>query len=288
MLSWLFRRPTPFESHWEDWLTQGVWQYQHLSGQQQQRVNQVTANLVGRKHWAGGGDFRVTEQMKVVISGVAGLLTVGLDEPFYYPRLKTFILYPAGYQSPGPGNNIGILGDADPIVGGARLGESWQAGPVVLSWRDAERQARSRSMPNNLIIHELTHHLDSLDGHMDGIPYFDRRQQRRDWLRVATREYNRLLGQATRREATLLDHYGASSFAEFLAVSCESFFERPHEMRAQHPELYSLLSTFFNQDPTGWTPQPDHHPQHAKPPKARRGWSRRHQANLAHLGTERR
>ncbi len=40
-------------------------------------------------------------------------------------------------------------------------------------------------------------------------------------------EFQRLRGEASRGEATLLDRYGASNRAEFFAVASECFFERP-------------------------------------------------------------
>ena len=48
---------------------------------------------------------------------------------------------------------------------------------------------------------------------------------------------------------TVLDTYGATNPAEFFAVATEAFFERPHALRARHPELYGALGQYFRQDP---------------------------------------
>jgi Mlc titration factor MtfA (ptsG expression regulator) len=47
----------------------------------------------------------------------------------------------------------------------------------------------------------------------------------------------------------LLDPYGAEAPGEFFAVACEAFFVTPHDLQAEHGELYRLLSAFFRQDP---------------------------------------
>jgi Mlc titration factor MtfA (ptsG expression regulator) len=52
---------------------------------------------------------------------------------------------------------------------------------------------------------------------------------------------------------TLLDTYGATSPAEFFAVSTEAFFERPCALRAHHPKLYAELRGYFRQDPAEYS-----------------------------------
>jgi Mlc titration factor MtfA (ptsG expression regulator) len=46
-----------------------------------------------------------------------------------------------------------------------------------------------------------------------------------------------------------MDSYGAKSPAEFFAVATETFFERPLEFKAAHPDLYELLRGYYRQDP---------------------------------------
>ncbi len=284
----LRRQPDPFQPEWVGWLEEGVWQYRHLSTAHRERVQRVVAHLAARKHWSGGSGFEVTPRMRVVVSGVAALLTVGFDEPYFFPKLRSIILYPAGYRQPNPDDDIGLLGAGDPLGFDSRWGEAWQSGPVILSWRNAERQARVRGSGDNLVIHEMAHHIDGLDGDMDGVPHFGDTRLRREWLEVADAEYHRLLGQSWRQEVTLLNHYGASNQAEFLAVATECFFERPHEMRARHAELYTLLTRFFHQDPTAWIlpierPPDKPHQKSSKSSKPRR-LSYAELADLASVG----
>jgi Mlc titration factor MtfA (ptsG expression regulator) len=47
----------------------------------------------------------------------------------------------------------------------------------------------------------------------------------------------------------VLDKYGATNPAEFLAVATECFFEKPRSLRHKHPELHDELKRFHQQEP---------------------------------------
>lgn len=262
MLSWFFKPSgPPFDDAWRDLLQRNVWHYRALAPGPRERVHEVVGAMVAGKHWEGGSGLVVTDEMRVTISGVAALMTLGLDAPFFFPKLKTVIVYESGYRQP-LRSKAGILEThGDPIFGGgptlpeSRLGEAWQWGPVVLSWRDVLRSASAPGKGDNLVLHEFAHHLDGLDGAMDGAPMMPDPEEQHRWYEVTDDEYHRLVGQARRREVTLLDHYGASNRAEFFAVSTECFFERPQEMRERHAHLFELLGEFYRQDPTEWVPR---------------------------------
>ncbi|MEM6799354.1 MAG: zinc-dependent peptidase [Planctomycetota bacterium] len=277
-----------FQASWRPLLRQGVWHYQHLPQPYRERLHRIVADLVHRVRWTGGAGFVVTEEMKVVVAGATALLAVGHDEPYRFSKLQVVILYPTTYRPPEPEESKSLFG-FNPVVGmGPRLGEAWRGGPVVLSWRAAQRQARVRGRGANVILHEMAHHLDGLDGDADGDPYFADEALRRRWRTVAPSEYHRLVGQAGRGEPTLLDPYGATSEAEFFAVSTECFFERPHAMRERHAELFELLTSFYAQDPTTWAPPRDASPD-ASPVRQKRqpSWKQyAEQADFSHLGIE--
>jgi MtfA peptidase len=174
---------------------------------------------------------------------------LGLDEPYYFDRLKSIIVYPGTYMPHSSGYDQ--YTQYQPLS--PRLGEFLHHGPVVVSW--AEIAAKEKLRPgNNLVIHEFAHHVDGLDGSIDGTPIIADRQQARTWYRVLDEEYQRLVDDAAQSQATLLDRYGASNHAEFFAVACECFFERPHAMQDQHRELYDILAHFYCQSPAKWLP----------------------------------
>ena len=77
------------------------------------------------------------------------------------------------------------------------------------------------------------------------MPYLDRRSDYTAWARALRPEFERLREHP---EASVLDGYGARNPAEFFAVATEAFFEKPHELREWHPELYAELSRFYRLD----------------------------------------
>lgn len=239
----------PFPPEWRKVLEQLVRHYQFLNAPQRQRHEGFVQVLVAEKNWVGGSGFELNIGMKVTIAGYAGVMTLGMKEPYYFDRLKTIIVYPASYQP--HSSRYDQYQPIGPI--GVRLGEAWHYGPIVLSW--AEIVAPQKSRPgNNLVFHEFAHHIDGLDGEVEGTPPLVGREKARTWYAVMEAEFERLRGEASRGEATLLDRYGASNRAEFFAVASECFFERPRAMREQHPDLYRVLADFYCQDVATWLP----------------------------------
>ena len=254
-LSWLRQRRRqrllrePFPHEWRRVLSERVRHYQFLNSQQIERLEGFVQVVTAEKDWAGGGGFQLTDEIKVAVSGYAGVMTLGLPEPYYFDRLKTIIVYPGAYMP--HESRYSRYQQVNPFT--PRLGESLHRGPVVLSW--AEIAGNERRRPgNNLVIHEFAHHVDGLDGTVDGSPPIVGREKERTWYRVTEQEFERLRNEAIRGEATLLDRYGASNRAEFFAVSSECFFERPHALRDRHPELYRVLADLYCQDIAAWLP----------------------------------
>ncbi len=115
--------------------------FQFLDSTRRARLEGFVQILVAEKDWAGGGGFQLTDEMKVTIAAYAGVMTLGLDEPYYFDRLKSIIVYPGTYMPHrSPYDQHGQFEPLSP-----RLGESWHRGPVVLSW--AEIAAKEKLRP---------------------------------------------------------------------------------------------------------------------------------------------
>ena len=184
------------------------------------------------------------------MAGQAAILVLGLEEPYYFDQAQSIIIYRGPYRHPPRLQyGLGVVRE-----GVALSGEMWRRGPIVLSWQDVLAGGRNASDGRNVVFHEFAHYLDGLDGDMEGTPPLVGRQRQETWYRVTEAEYLRLVGQAQRDEVTLLDHYGATSRAEFFAVATECFFERPAALQQRHAELYRLLRDFYRQDPARWLP----------------------------------
>ena len=246
----------PVPDQWLRWLEEGVWHYRYLSDEPRARLHDAVRVLFHEKEWTGGRDFQVTDEMRVVIAGQAAILTLGFNEPYFFDRLMTVVVYPGPYSTQPADVSSLILGmDGDVFGLEAHSGESWQGGPIVLSWSVVEEEGRDGAIASNLVMHEFAHHLDSLDGETTGSPPMNDWRFRKRWYRVTDQEYFRLLRSVRRGQQTLLDHYGATNHAEFFAVSTECFFTRPHALARENPELHKVLCRLYGQDPCEWLPQ---------------------------------
>jgi MtfA peptidase len=131
-------------------------------------------------------------------------------------------------------------------------GEAMHGGPVMLSWRDVEDAGESAAEGYNVVIHEFVHVMDMRDGLADGVPALPDRAAHDEWVAVMGQEYDDFCDRVDADEYTLLDPYAAEAPEEFFAVASEAFFVSPHDFQAEHPALYTLLSRFFQQDPSGF------------------------------------
>ena len=247
----------PVPEAWLAWLHGNVWQYRYLSPELQSKVQRFVCILYHEKQWDGGGGLEVTDEMRVTVAGQAALATLGFLKPYYFERLQTIILYAGAYSGQAASSDDLLLGelgsaghDAD-----ARSGESWQGGPIILSWDAVIREGRDPQQCHNVVLHEFAHHMDGLDGVTDGVPPLTDSQLEEKWYRVTEAEYERLCELTRRGQPTLLNQYGATDQAEFFAVSTECFFTHPHAMAARHEQLYGILTRLFGQDPREWLPE---------------------------------
>jgi Mlc titration factor MtfA (ptsG expression regulator)/Tfp pilus assembly protein PilF len=256
LFSWLRSRrrrrtlAAPFPAEWTRLLERRVRHYRHAPAVQKRRIEQIVQVLVAEKEWAGAGGFVVTPDMAVTIAGQAAIIASGFDAPYFFDRLHTLVIHAGTVQfTPEQSAANPLLPEPAPLDGVA-----WHRGPVVLSWARVRQELAGQSPGHNVVLHEFAHHLDGLYGDMDGVPPLCDAERERRWYAVTEAEFLRLVGNARRDEATLLDHYGAKNRAEFFAVATECFFELPHELRERHRELYDTLADFYHQSPVEWLP----------------------------------
>ena len=249
IFSWLKRRrrsrllESPFPSDWLKYLGANVPHYALLTPEEQEKLRRDLRVFVAEKNWEGCAGLTVDDEMKVTIAAQACLLTLARDDD-EFERVLSILVYPTEYFVPEQRQrqDFSIVGE------GARLGEAWYRGPVILSWADVLEDSRDLGGGQNLVWHEFAHQLDMLDREVDGTPPLDDRAQYRQWASVMSAEHERLRISHRAGRPTLLDPYGTVSEGEFFAVVTECFFDQPIEMRAQHAELYDLLKDFYRQD----------------------------------------
>lgn len=238
-------RARPLPPGWDRILERSVPLYTRLPPPLREKLRGDINVFLAEKNFEGAAGLKLTDEMRLTIAANACVLT--LNRPAtYYPRLRSIIVYPHEFDV-----EVAFRVSENQHVETmeTRLGESWQAGAVVLAWSEVQQAASGVHPGRNVVLHEFAHQLDQEDGVANGAPVLDRGSQYASWASTLGREYERLRDASESGEPTLLDRYGAESEAEFFAVATECFFGLPRSMRQQHPELYDALGTFYNQDP---------------------------------------
>jgi Mlc titration factor MtfA (ptsG expression regulator) len=234
----------PFAPEWQRHLEANVRHYRFLRPAEQERLRRLAAIFVAEKTWVDCGQA-IDDELRVTVAGQAAVLLLGIEDDYCFDRLRSVFVQPGSAVHP-------LALERWHLPAGARYsGEAWPRGPLVIAWSHALANARGDSSDGrNLILHELAHHLDELDGELDGIPPF---RVPDDCTRWET-HYDRLLARAEPHDMRLLGEYRVAEPIEFFAVATECFFQRPAALRRQHGEMYDLLRTFYGQDPANVWP----------------------------------
>jgi MtfA peptidase len=127
-------------------------------------------------------------------------------------------------------------------------GEAWEHGPIVLSWADVT--ASGADGESDVVVHEVAHAIDMLNGDANGFPPLHADMPIADWVAAFSSAFDEL-GQrvAAGQSVWPVDPYAIESPAECFAVFTESFFLHPRELRAAYPQVYAQLSRFYRQQP---------------------------------------
>jgi Mlc titration factor MtfA (ptsG expression regulator) len=124
------------------------------------------------------------------------------------------------------------------------IGESWDAGPLILSWADVQADIADPGAGFCVAVHEIAHKLDLLDGVLDGTPPLPRDWQR-EWARDFQQAYDAFAAKVERGARTRIDAYAAESPEEFFAVCSEYHFSDPRQLRQSMPKVAAHLERFY-------------------------------------------
>jgi MtfA peptidase len=216
---------------------------QRLSDKEKEKLKRLAILFLYYKSLEGIGDLQITTAIKLIISLQACLpiLNLGLD---WYDGWISVVIYPGAYIRQSRAiDEYGIE-----HIGIANLsGESWQRGPVILSWDDSLHHGGLDG--SNVVIHEFAHKLDMRNGGANGFPPLHKGMSAQQWTEEFNNAYTDLHAQIQQHIPIPIDPYAATSPAEFFAVFTELFFERPTIIRRYYPGIYALLVQFYHQDP---------------------------------------
>ncbi|MCM5705413.1 zinc-dependent peptidase [Larsenimonas salina] len=206
--------------------------------------------LAGRA-WALMHRLRITspvelpwsEAQALKLTTQVALMTLEWDKGFW-PDVREVVVVPGPFRRHlVEEDEMGVVHELDD----ERIGETFDHGPIVLSLEDVTSSGDWTGL--NVIIHEFSHKLDMQhNGQADGRPPLPATISPAEWYRVFTSVWNDLQEHLERDDVTPIDEYAATHPGECFAVCCEMFFTAPNQLSRVYPELYSLLTRYFNQD----------------------------------------
>ena len=214
-----------------------------LDDGERERLRGLAARFVAGKSIEPVLGQRVGAVDAAVIAAQACLpvLALGLDA---YRSWRTVVVYPAGFVSrEHEVDEAGVEHEWEE----ERSGESWLGGPLVLSLEDVEASGCGDGY--NVVIHEVAHKLDMLDGDANGRPPLHPGMDAAAWSRDFTAAFDDLNRRIEAGETPAIDEYAAQEPGEFFAVTSECFFETPDVLDADYPVVYAHLRGFYRQDP---------------------------------------
>jgi Mlc titration factor MtfA (ptsG expression regulator) len=238
----------PFKPEWETYLLANLPIYGALPTELRARLNENISRFIPRVYWEATGDLELTEEMIVAVAAQACLLTMNMQgNP--YTILKTIIIFPKVFEHQGESRGSGgTVTESRHRVSGISYG----SGTVSLAWDQTQHGGRNMHDGQNVVFHEFAHQLDQADGYANGAPILRRPADYKTWARVMQDAYEQLVERSSKGKVTLLDDYGATDPAEFFAVATEIFFEKSAKMNKRYPELYEIMSQYYQLDPKTW------------------------------------
>ena len=203
--------------------------YNKLTKQQQCYFEHRLALFIKDKDFIGREGLVITDEVKVLVSATAIMLTFGFRD-FYIGLLDKIIVYPGSFYS--KINKDYHKGEFNPKLG-----------VIVLSWEDFKEGYNEAHDNLNLGIHEFTHAI-----HLNGMKA---RDVSSNIFQDGFKELMHLLSDNERMKKKLKDseyfrEYAYTNQYEFLAVIIETFIESSVEFRSQFPEIYNKVKQMLN------------------------------------------
>ena len=233
---------------WEN-VTDGLWLLQGMSSVEKAHLRKLSTLFLYRKRMIGV-KIEITQQMRIMVAAQACLpiLHLGLE---LLNNWTDIIIYPSAfYIRRDEMDEFGIVHHNEKVLSG----EAWSKGPVILSWDDIERDLQALHQGHNVIIHEIAHKLDMLNGRANGMPPLHTSMQTTQWTATLSGAYEQLNDRLEHHHRTCIDPYAATSPAEFFAVFSEYFFCAPDILRTHFAEVYRQLQLYYRQDPSSRSP----------------------------------
>lgn len=209
--------------------------YNKLSNKHKSYFEHRIASFIKDKGFIGRGGLQITEEIKVLISATAIMLTFGFRD-FYIGLISKIVVYPNKFYS--KTNNNYHKGEFNPKLE-----------TLVLSWEDFKHGFDIDNDNLNLGIHEFTHaiHLNSIkERDVSSTIFSDSFNELSELLAAKEDLRSRLMTSKYFRK------YAFTNQFEFLAVAIENFIETPQDFKSEFPEIYDKVRQMLNFNISGY------------------------------------
>jgi Mlc titration factor MtfA (ptsG expression regulator) len=231
---------TTFPPVWRTILLSKVVFYQQLDAESRKRFEADIARFLGSVRIVGV-DTTVDITDRLLVASSAVIPVFGFPE-WDYTFLDEVLLYPGLFDS-----QYEVDSTSGEYISGMVGTGGTMEGKMILSKPSLHLGFDNTSDKKNVGIHEFIHLLDKEDGTIDGVPtVLNNKMYSLPWLELIRKKTEKIVSGGN--DGDDINPYGATNQQEFLAVTGEYFFERPHLLKKNHPELYDVLAKAFNQD----------------------------------------
>lgn len=238
----LRRYPLPADS-WQQALSLPI--LSGLDRDAQLRLYRLTVLFLHDKVLEPVRDLKLSQHDRALLAVQACLpiLELGLE---WYSDWSSVVVYPEDFiGAHATVDEAGVVQHQQAL----QSGESWLRGPVIVSLADVRTAGRGGG--DNVVIHEMAHKLDMLNGDANGFPPLHKGMRAREWTSSFQAAYDDLSERVDSDIRHSIDAYAVESPAECFAVFSEYFFERPRLLRREYPDVYEQMRLFYRQDPAG-------------------------------------
>ncbi|HEY8158642.1 MAG TPA: M90 family metallopeptidase [Methylobacter sp.] len=218
---------------------------QGMTAVEKAHLRELSTLFLYEKKFFGAQAFVLTDAMCLTIAIQACLPVLGLGIGCLSGWTE-IIVYPEAFRiSRDETDEAGVVHHQEQAL----TGESWSRGPLILSWDEVERDRQDSQSGRNVVIHEIAHKLDTLNGSANGYPPLHYQMDVTRWTASLSTAYQSLVRQVDHRHLTCINPYAATNPAEFFAVISEYFFCAPETLHTHFADVYQQLKLYYRQDP---------------------------------------
>jgi len=243
-MRWLRPAPQPIDPQaWQRTCARAAW-LRGLDAPRRDTLRELSARFLHQKTITPIGELQLQADDHLLLAALCCLPLLSVGEAGLQGWSQV-IVYPEAFRvQRSHVDAAGVLHEWDDEI----IGEAWDSGPLILSWADVQADLADPYAGCCVVVHEMAHKIDALDGAMDGTPPLPRAWQR-EWAADFQATYDAFCAEVDGGAETLIDPYAADAPEEFFAVASEYHFSAPDLLQQAWPAVAAHLQRFYGPPP---------------------------------------